>query len=290
MIEIVCPHCHQSSAAEKSMLGQSVACGVCEKEFVATSKPDSVGDTAKAGGNGCFIATLVLATLAIVGIVAGGWYLMKKIDGIGEIPMSEEDRREQEAALEQAEQVKAKRKEVALAFRDEVLDHKWDRLFEEKLGTPTEIEIDPSSGIETSPWKLSLSGLAWIDGKKYTFRISFKTKGGKPDGPMEHDRFHLSEWKPPEPPKPVASIGDQTDAWAYIQLFVERQLKSPKDAKFPFGGHRDVEALGDGRFKVRSYVDATNSFGAQVRTRFECVVKRRSGGWDLESLEFDPAP
>lgn len=86
---------------------------------------------------------------------------------------------------------------------------------------------------------------------------------------------------------PKTGSGDQTEAWAQIQLFVMQKLTNPSGANFPFGGHRSVVALGEGRFRVQSYVEASNSFGATVRTNFDGVLKRRPGGWDLESLSFE---
>lgn len=86
-------------------------------------------------------------------------------------------------------------------------------------------------------------------------------------------------------PSSTAS-GDVHGAWTYMQIYVERQLKNPKDAEFPFGGYRDVTALGGDRYRVDSYVDATNSFGATIRTHFEGVIKRIDGGWEVESFKF----
>ena len=80
--------------------------------------------------------------------------------------------------------------------------------------------------------------------------------------------------------------GDVHGAWAYMQQFVEKKLKSPSSADFPFGGSRHVTPLGGGRYRVDSYVDAKNSFGAQLRTHFEGVIKRVPSGWELESLRF----
>ena len=81
--------------------------------------------------------------------------------------------------------------------------------------------------------------------------------------------------------------GDVHGAWAYMQLFVEKRLKSPKSADFPFGGYRHVTSLGGGRYKVQSYVDAKNAFGVEIRTNFEGVMRRIDGGWELEYLNFD---
>jgi len=76
-------------------------------------------------------------------------------------------------------------------------------------------------------------------------------------------------------------------AWAYMQLFVEKRLKSPGSAEFRFGGYRDVQPLGDGRYKVVSYVDAQNGFGVSLRTPFEGVIKHVGvEGWELEYLDI----
>ena len=80
--------------------------------------------------------------------------------------------------------------------------------------------------------------------------------------------------------------GDVHGAWAYMQIYVEQRLQSPKSADFRFGGYRDVTDLGSGRYEVNSYVDATNAFGANVRTYFDGVIKRKNGGWVLEYLNF----
>ena len=85
---------------------------------------------------------------------------------------------------------------------------------------------------------------------------------------------------------PRSSSDDVHGAWAYIQIYVERQLKSPGSAKFPFGGSRHVTPLGGDRYRVNSYVDAQNAFGANVRTNFNGVIKKVSGGWLVESFSL----
>ena len=47
----------------------------------------------------------------------------------------------------------------------------------------------------------------------------------------------------------------------------------------------DVSPLGRGRFRVRSWVDAQNSFGAMIRSRFDCTVDLRNER--LESLSIE---
>jgi hypothetical protein len=80
------------------------------------------------------------------------------------------------------------------------------------------------------------------------------------------------------------------DAAFMSQEFVKKNLKAPSTAKFPNPYGRDIDCtkLGNNRFKVVSYVDAENSFGAMIRTNYVAVVKYKgSEHWTLESLEFD---
>lgn len=79
---------------------------------------------------------------------------------------------------------------------------------------------------------------------------------------------------------------DVHGAWASAQRAVLKELKSPKSADFPFGGYRHITPLGGDRYRVDSYVDAKNSFGAEIRTHFSGVVKKVSGGWQVEELNF----
>jgi len=45
-------------------------------------------------------------------------------------------------------------------------------------------------------------------------------------------------------------------------------------------------SLGGGRYRVQSYVDAQNSFGAMIRTRYDCTVHWIGGDrWKLEDLK-----
>lgn len=81
--------------------------------------------------------------------------------------------------------------------------------------------------------------------------------------------------------------GTEDGAWAYMQLFVEKSLKNPDSADFPFDGISNVTNLGNGEYRVRSYVDATNSYGATIRTHFTGKIKRVEEGWRLISLDMN---
>lgn len=75
-------------------------------------------------------------------------------------------------------------------------------------------------------------------------------------------------------------------AWECVKIWAKGQLNSPNTAVFPPNGHRHVTSLGDGRYRVISYVDSQNSFGATVRLRIEGIVIKVENGWDADSLCF----
>ena len=86
--------------------------------------------------------------------------------------------------------------------------------------------------------------------------------------------------------KPKESHSD-VGAWVVCQKFVEDRLKSPSSAEFPVRYPQFTEDLGGGRYRVETYVDSENAFGAMIRTEFICEVKYGAGDkYHLELLEF----
>ena len=68
------------------------------------------------------------------------------------------------------------------------------------------------------------------------------------------------------------------------------QLRAPGTADYPFGHVANVQDLGNDRYRLRSYVDAENAFGGEVRTNFVCVVEVSGSGEDVSNyriVEFD---
>lgn len=80
--------------------------------------------------------------------------------------------------------------------------------------------------------------------------------------------------------------GDVHGAWAYTQLHVRQRLRAPRSADFPFGGYRALRKTGPCTWSGSSWVDATNAFGAEVRTHFHVQIRRVRGGWALDSLSL----
>jgi hypothetical protein len=75
-----------------------------------------------------------------------------------------------------------------------------------------------------------------------------------------------------------------------MEDFVKQRLKSPSTAEFPgvFDGKLDhVTDLENQTYRIVSYVDAQNSFGAKIRTKFIGEIKQTSADrWQLISLDI----
>jgi hypothetical protein len=80
---------------------------------------------------------------------------------------------------------------------------------------------------------------------------------------------------------------DKMSAYFASREFVKNRLKAPSTAKFPWYREAVVTDLGGRRFRVSAYVDAQNNFGAQIRTRYICVLKGTDElNWTLESISM----
>lgn len=80
----------------------------------------------------------------------------------------------------------------------------------------------------------------------------------------------------------------KVDAFVMSQTFVKTLLKSPSTAKFPLITSAEIIPYGNGRFKITSYVDAQNSFGAMIRNNYTCTVKYVGDNkWECENIKLE---
>lgn len=82
-------------------------------------------------------------------------------------------------------------------------------------------------------------------------------------------------------------------AFVHCKYHVENRLKSPSSADFSSINNSNVTKLKTTRrggkniinYLVTGYVDAQNSFGAQVRNNYECKITGATGGkWTLNDI------
>ncbi len=89
------------------------------------------------------------------------------------------------------------------------------------------------------------------------------------------------------PPKEPEEGSRTTMACVMIQDLVEPRLVSPATADWPWTCDK-VTYLGDGRYRVLTYVDAQNRFGGLIRSNIDAVVKYVGDDlWKLESLKME---
>ena len=78
-------------------------------------------------------------------------------------------------------------------------------------------------------------------------------------------------------------------AYIMMEKFVKDRLKAPATAKFPGSlEYRDhITKLSGRRYRISSWVDAQNGFGALLRMHFVGEVEELDNDkWRLNSLEF----
>jgi hypothetical protein len=82
----------------------------------------------------------------------------------------------------------------------------------------------------------------------------------------------------PEKHDPAAALkrqcGDDVGAYIAAKEFVGRRLKNPADASYAsmVGDSGYSSVLRDCKWTIKAYVDATNSYGATIRTPFVVTV------------------
>lgn len=92
-----------------------------------------------------------------------------------------------------------------------------------------------------------------------------------------------------EKPNSSKAESDNTMAIIMMEDFVKRQLKSPSTATFPgsYESKDHVTYLGNKKYRIISYVDSQNGFGAMIRSHYIGeVCDEGNNRWSLLSLEF----
>lgn len=96
----------------------------------------------------------------------------------------------------------------------------------------------------------------------------------------------VAYWLPQQQPAPAAEVANPRTAWRLCQERVQAGLKAPSTAEFPAYDEHAMSSSG-ALWVVKSYVDADNSFGAHIRTRYECSATFAAGRWSVDSLKVD---
>lgn len=85
-----------------------------------------------------------------------------------------------------------------------------------------------------------------------------------------------------------ATADSGTMANVMCEQFAEKRLVSPASAAWPHSRMANIEKIAGGKYRVRTYVDSQNAYGALVRSRVDCTLQFRGGDeWALESITIE---
>lgn len=80
---------------------------------------------------------------------------------------------------------------------------------------------------------------------------------------------------------------DKSDAYYTSQVFVKRNLKAPSTAEFPSQSESTITMSEDGStYKIYSFVDSQNGFGAMIRTKYYVKMIKDGSDWKLLDIKF----
>lgn len=89
----------------------------------------------------------------------------------------------------------------------------------------------------------------------------------------------------------ISYLSDEEKAvcWSVAIKAVKNNLKSPSSAQFPFSYASDGVTItkSDGIYVVNAYVEADNSFGALIRTKFLVTIERDGDLFTATDILFD---
>lgn len=86
---------------------------------------------------------------------------------------------------------------------------------------------------------------------------------------------------------PDATENRAFTAWAVHRVFIENALKAPSTADFAPQSKSSIETIEKNTYRISSYVDSQNSFGAKIRTRYSIILKDNGpNNWQLINVDF----
>lgn len=91
---------------------------------------------------------------------------------------------------------------------------------------------------------------------------------------------------PSHDPEKEQERQDVLASFVYSQQYIKDELKTPSTAKFAGVGESNIQKLDKETYRITSFVDAQNNFGATLRTNYVIVMKKNGSGWGVEKLEF----
>lgn len=84
-----------------------------------------------------------------------------------------------------------------------------------------------------------------------------------------------------------APVDTERGAFFFCARQVAREMEGKFSVEtFPSIAESEMEVLGEGRYRIRAWVDEARADGQRVRHEFDCTVKYGAGRWEMEKLEL----
>lgn len=102
-------------------------------------------------------------------------------------------------------------------------------------------------------------------------------------GFLIYSAYSIATWSNKDSGAPTASQAQTSEdlsskAFVIAQSFVKASLKSPSTAKFPMLDYTAAN-LGSNQYRIASYVDSQNGFGAMIRGKWQTTLTYNGGDW-----------
>lgn len=131
-----------------------------------------------------------------------------------------------------------------------------------------------------------------IGGGLAFFMMALSVSGAFDHHPVvKHPAPSLEESLPKEPPKPVVyqppkeDRGSEEGAFAVAKDMILALIPTPSTADFSLF-NSDIVEVSPYKWRVKSYVDFQNLFGAMVRKHFIVDLTYRSGKWYCDNIDI----
>jgi len=159
------------------------------------------------------------------------------------------------------------------------------------------MRFEPKQNMHQEYYLIENNGNLGMYGKDGKFSEAIKkVENNKPKNVAAEAKEEIKKYQEPkvEIQQPVAMLDEDFARKAYViaMSFVEQSLKSPKSADFPFLDYT-YSKVENNTITIRSYVDAQNSLGAEIRNKYVIVLKLVGSewtdisNWKILSLKFE---
>ena len=142
----------------------------------------------------------------------------------------------------------------------------------------SEAEKCPHCGItliNKTPKKKSNNGCFWtvVVGLCFILFLYILGSGGSDDSSSDYEVSHPNKFL----------------AYNYAEDAVEKNLKSPSTAEFPGATEKNshIQYLGNGEYKINSWVDSQNGFGAMIRSNFSIEIIFKGDNVSYRNLKIE---